>query len=586
LAVFFFVLGTLFVGLVPLWESPDEPSHFSHVYYLLLHRNLPRPGFTVFDQIQLYEARHPPLYYAAAATFLALWEKASPSDTLEIVPNPDVACTPERNRFEHEGIGWFRGPSSPYALRFFSLAVAGAAPLFTALLALRLFPRRPAIAALAFLLHGCFPQFLFISSSINNDCLVQALSAIVLYLLCLQLLLRKASWTLPLLGGLAIAGSAASKASGLVWLALALPVALLANRHRLRTTLCLLGPSLLSGSVILLATSLRRGGSGLPEYLYRRLASAQGPVFSIGSLSAVSESLWACFGWVDLPPTPTINSRVTLLATLLLIVGWISLWRNGVLSGPVRRPLLLIAAVPVVFLISIGVYTTPLGKAQGRFLFPAMGAIALVMAYALAEISAPLAKRGPPVMIGLVSCVLVLASVACVYRVILPAYRYTLPEGLLPGTRQCRSNSLTFPVVPLQEQGQAFGASADMLTRIDIKLATHSRSVAGRLNLQVCHGIPPGNSSPIRTAVADVAAVRDNEYHTFGFPPIPDSADKQFYFYLEAPGASTVNAVSVRMYDRPLPENLGLGRRFRRHEPLDGALTFTSYYITPRPSGE
>ena len=74
LVVLFFLLGTLFVGLVPLWESPDEPSHFSHAYYLLLHRNAPRPGSTVFDHIQLYEARHPPLYYAMAASFLALWQ--------------------------------------------------------------------------------------------------------------------------------------------------------------------------------------------------------------------------------------------------------------------------------------------------------------------------------------------------------------------------------------------------------------------------------------------------------------------------------------------------------------------------------
>jgi hypothetical protein len=584
LVLLFLLLGVFYVGLVPLWESPDEPSHFSHAYYLLRHRSLPRPGSTVFEHVQLYEARHPPLYYAMTASFLALWELVGLPSTVQITTNPDAPCTPETNRFEHaEGLGWFAGPPIAYATRCLSLCIACVGPLLTALLAARLFPRRPAVAALSFLLHGCFPQFLFVSASVNNDCLAQTLSSAVLYTLCLLLLLPAAPWKAALAGGILIAACITTKASGLVWLPVSVGAALGARRHRVRALALLLGPALMCSVVLFFVTSLRYGGAGLPESLQRRLLSAHDPVFSLASLGALPESFWACFGWVDVCPGPRTNARVTVLAAALIVVGWLSLWRNGKLSGACSRSLILLGATPLVFLVSIGMYTSPLGKAQGRFLFPAMGAIAIAGAYAVAEMARPLGRRGPWIAVGAVAALLAWVDLWCVYSVILPAYRYQLPSGLIRGTRQCNSDAVTFPIVPLQEQGQAFQASHDSLTRVDVRLATHRRRNTGRLHLYVCRGVPPEIGPPIRTVADDASSIRDNQYHAFPFDPVPGSEGAWFYFYLEAPGASAVNAVSARMYEGKLVEAPGIGGRFRRHTLVPGALCFTSYYAGSAP---
>ncbi len=579
LAVIFVILGIFFAGLVPLWESPDEPSHFSHAYYLFQHRSLPRPGSTLFDQVQLYEAHHPPLYYLISACFLTIWDRVGLSSAVQITPNPEVRCTPEKNHFEHEdGTGWFRGPVSAYAVRCVSLILACMGPVFTALLAYRLFPQRPAVAALGFILHGFVPQFLFISASINNDCLAQTLSASVLYVFCASLLHERTSWFAGLGAGFLIAAGIATKASGLVWVPLAVGAVLGLRGNRLRNLGLLLAPLVISMLILFFVTSFKHGGGGLPELLLRRLFHPQGPAFRFGSLGTLPESLWACFGWVDIQPSPRTNPRVTAVAVLLLCVGWLSLWRNGELRRGRRGPFVLLVALPLMFLVSIGFYATPHGGAQGRFLFPVFGAFAIVAAYALAEMAGPLGKRGPWVVAAILAVLLACVNLWCVYRVILPAYEYQLPSTLTLGTRQCDSNAVTFPVVPLQEQGQAFVASRDGLTRIDVRLATHRRRNTGQLHLQLCQGMPPETTAPIRTVVADASSVRDNEYHAFEFEPVAHSAGRRFYFYLEAPGASAVNAVSVRMYDRALPGDRGFGSRFRRHMPQPGVLCFTSYH--------
>ncbi len=587
LVVLFLLLGVFYVGLVPLWESPDEPSHFSHAYYLLRHRSLPRPGSVVFDGVQLYEARHPPLYYAMAASFMAVWELAGLPSRVDITTNPDAACTPEKNRFEHpEGLGWFAGSPVAYATRCLSLCIAAVGPLLTALLAARLFPSRRAIAVLSFMFHGCFPQFLFVSASINNDCLTQTLSSGILYTLCSLLLIRAAPCKSAFVGGVLIAACIATKASGLVWVPISLGAALLMPRYRLRTAAALVGPVLVCMVALFFVTSLRHGGAGLPESLQRRLFSGPGPVVSASALAAVPNSLWACFGWVDVCPAPHTNARVTVFAAALLVVGWLSLWRNGELRGRISRSLILVAAVPLAFLVSIAVYSSPPGKAQGRFLFPALGAVAISVGYAAAEMARPLGRRGPWVAAGAAAVLLGWVDVWCVYGVILPAYRYQLPSGMVPGTRQCSSNALTFPIVPLQEQGQSFLASHDGLTRVDVRLATHRRRNTGRLHLQLCRGVPPETEKPIRTVVEDASSIRDNEYHAFTFEPVPGSQGRRFYFYLEAPGASAVNAVSARMYEGKLVDTQQIGGRFRRHAPVPGALCFTTYYAssTAEPS--
>ena len=38
----FFLLGTIWAGIMPLWQGPDEPAHFAYIQYMEYHVLAPR----------------------------------------------------------------------------------------------------------------------------------------------------------------------------------------------------------------------------------------------------------------------------------------------------------------------------------------------------------------------------------------------------------------------------------------------------------------------------------------------------------------------------------------------------------------
>src|SRR6266545_4874554 len=75
------VLTLIYSFMTPLWDSFDEPGHYSYARYIAIHHALPPVGTKLSD----YDESHqPPLYYILAAipmSFVDTSDNAQPKYT-------------------------------------------------------------------------------------------------------------------------------------------------------------------------------------------------------------------------------------------------------------------------------------------------------------------------------------------------------------------------------------------------------------------------------------------------------------------------------------------------------------------------
>jgi hypothetical protein len=147
------------------------------------------------------------------------------------------------------------------------------------------------------------------------------------------------------------------------------------------------------------------------------------------------QSFWGNFGWLVSPipePWPTLLAGLYVLALTGAGLGW--MWRRetGRWRGMQRRSAcgLLVLAVVVIIAWTINfARTNGVSAFQGRYLFPAIGAIAVLIMSGVSFIT-PDRWRGIP--IGLVIVPLFGLAISAPSQYIAPVYRYlTLPESVL-----------------------------------------------------------------------------------------------------------------------------------------------------------
>ncbi|MBC8252717.1 MAG: hypothetical protein H8E35_01645 [Ardenticatenia bacterium] len=188
---FYLLLGLAFNLAIPPFEAPDEPDHFAYVTHLRAQRRLPIQGI---DEPPT-ESHQPPLYYALAALVGGPFLPVNAEPLLN--PNPHWGYDLSRpgepnnlNRFSHGPEA--RWPYAPAAftvhwLRLLSL-LCGLSAVILAYIAVRaVFPRQPSVALGTVAFMAFNPQYLFISSVINNDALAICFSAAVFWRLTLAL---------------------------------------------------------------------------------------------------------------------------------------------------------------------------------------------------------------------------------------------------------------------------------------------------------------------------------------------------------------------------------------------------------------
>lgn len=234
--IVYLILGLSYSVIIPPFEGLDEPGHFEVVRYIAQNGRLPLIGQEDETYNYRQEAAQPPLYYVLSASLVRVLGLQGDDIATYLRVKPRVVCETGMPNFYDNRAVFYHNPHQEafpgqgailmlYLLRAGSVVLQAITVCFTFALLSRLFPHHPWIALLATAIVAFNPQFLFMSSSINNDNLVTPLATIGLYLILqiwLDGLSTKRSVGIGLVSGLA----GLSKLSG--WLLLPLAVGVIA----------------------------------------------------------------------------------------------------------------------------------------------------------------------------------------------------------------------------------------------------------------------------------------------------------------------------------------------------------------------
>ncbi len=405
--VLIFLLFTLLYALfVPVWEAPDEPAHYIRI------RKLAEPGFalpdypgpikTIWSEGVLYsdyQGAQPPLYYWVATGVLKGLERVTEA------PAPEFLFPPVRSDFRERTNLFLHPPlrlrqhlnalAPVYGLRLFSVLLGAGAVFLIYRIGRAVYPSDPALALLAGGVAATLPQFNFISGAVGNDPAAALLGAGTLLYLVRGLVTGRpvtARYYLGL-GGLLSLGLLVK--FNLVFL---FPTALLfiLLKHfpnpqssalegrgwgRLGTALALTAalPVLLAAAAAVLYPG---EFAGKVRVLYLRLTAVTpyllGGVKIRHMLRTIYRSFFALFGWMSHPVSGWLYLAWGLFSAGALL-GWLRRSPGGISAAGKGQAGLLAAAAGLLFL---GVIKNNLlvPQSQGRFLFPALGAVSVLFA--------------------------------------------------------------------------------------------------------------------------------------------------------------------------------------------------------------
>jgi hypothetical protein len=408
------VLAVLVVGLlqaltVPPFLWTDEPSHYAYAdevsrgHLPTIETPVRTGGSVTLERIMarrdparrtIWTANHPPLFYLA---------EAGPVRAATALAGPDAGLI---------------------AGRIVSVLLAAAGVALVGLLARLLVPGRPAVAVAAAALAGLLPSFASISARLFNDSLA-FLTATALFAVAVAWIVKGPSPARLGLLAAAAAAAAATRASGL----LAVGVAGLAvvagswlhahERGTRRPWLAGAGPGLVV-AVAVAATSgwfwlrnLRLYGdlTGSAALLARFERAPRGSALGIlrdpGFWEVQQRRLWdPTYDLTALAPNQTrslwLLGLIPLAGLLLAGVGFLRRRRAG-LTGPPppgRNRLTVAWLLGIVLLglmqLSVAMFAADGGGAHARYLFPALGVLAVAAAAGLAAL--PLGRRGLPAL--------------------------------------------------------------------------------------------------------------------------------------------------------------------------------------------
>jgi 4-amino-4-deoxy-L-arabinose transferase-like glycosyltransferase len=408
------ILALIYSATVPIFEAPDEPAHFLYANDLADGDGLPVLDYAMSPR----EYHQPPLYYALVAGVLRWFNTNGYKD--HTVRNPHAAIsdasTPgNKNAYLHDPDldGWpYTGLSlAIHVGRLVSIALGMITVWATYRLAWQLFSppdtleassvgrtgsRQLGLAIAAASVVAFNPQFLFISSALNNDNAVTALSSLALLAVVIYYSRpRSLGWLLGLgiLGGLAML----TKTTGLAVLGLIVGVLILKAIRQGRYARLWLDVGLviivaaLIGGWWYVRNALLYDDPFLSRYMQRWLTNEGAPRTLIGILHRFQQgevSFWGTFGWLNITWEEWIYTilrtwtRLSGLGLLVLALRWL-LYRSPLKIGDqphVAAPTLLLV---LIWTASVAALLTQwilvAGGLQGRLLFPAISALAVLL---------------------------------------------------------------------------------------------------------------------------------------------------------------------------------------------------------------
>lgn len=395
----FLCIGFAYSLITPPFETPDEIFHYAFARHVAGGYGLPiqAPESTgPWEQ----EGSQAPLYYM----LVGLLTRGINQDDFDQINQVNPRANLGNPLYPgNKNYMLYSAKSHPLAGanlalhigRWFSLCLGALTLWLTYKLAGLAFPRNPWAQLLTLATVAAIPQFTFLSASLSNDNMIIVLSTAVLYYLALLLTRsdREAiMWWEWVILGLLLGLAALSKLQGLGLGVLAGIVILFLAWRRQTWRPVLLGMPILAGLALLVA-----------GWWYWRNYALYGEIFGIqhlltitglrdapptwnglrGEMRGLRYSFWGIFGWFSiLMPTwfYSILDGVTILG--LSGAGFVYLggrWSRQRLRDGVTGIHLLQVIWILMSLMLIAYWISIADGAQGRLIFPAIGAFGLVL---------------------------------------------------------------------------------------------------------------------------------------------------------------------------------------------------------------
>jgi len=397
--------------VVPIFDAPDEPSHWQYARYLRHNKKLPE--YTAMFQ----EANSPPLYYLLVAPF-AKHSEVPPH--LVWIDNDGFLSVPSPPRFMQISYSDFG--------RYWPIRITRLATIFISLFTV-LFCYKGGLEAagnertglLAGALAAFLPQFTFRGMNVSNDAMVAALGSLTVYIL-IRMVKRGTSGRIAIAAGIAMAGAFLSKATALFFPG-AFALTVLTERipiNRRLKLLCLgAGTSLVLAAPWLLDNQLKYGDplakgamSSVVPFLIQH-KSITSPYFLHLFPRSTAMSLAGVFGWMNVPMPAWIYRVFT---------GLVLVAAAGYAVGLIRRQISWRLTVTLASIVALNIFVVVdinlmFDQPQGRYMFPALAAIAVLGALGLEGVlSRPSFIRRLPIV------ALLLLNLYVLFAVVLPAY--------------------------------------------------------------------------------------------------------------------------------------------------------------------
>ncbi|MBN2392399.1 MAG: glycosyltransferase family 39 protein [Anaerolineae bacterium] len=391
--------------ILPPFENLDELEHFEVIRYVAENRRLPVYEVLDVEDYQMHqEISQPPLYYLFSAILVRLFGLRAEDASTFWQWNPRVACGLEaphlydnravlRHDPHSEAFPWQGALLTLHVLRLFSTCLQAITVIGAFALGRRLFPGRPAIPLLGAAFVAFNPQFLLVASGVNNDNLMTPLATVILWLVARVWQDRRLDWPRAVLLGVLCGAAGLSKLSG--WLTL-IPCAALFLALWLRHAAP--RPALTLRAILIPITALALGSWWFwrnwqlyadPTALQPMLAVVGSRGWSSPWKGLLEAGLMFRSFWGQLPCAfyPSGFYLLYGLLTGLSAVGLFWGWRR--LRSSERYMLITLVGWFVVIMLSWLRWNSMTPAPGGRLLFPALPAVALVMAAGLTRLASP-----------------------------------------------------------------------------------------------------------------------------------------------------------------------------------------------------
>jgi hypothetical protein len=402
--------------LMPMWEGPDEGAHYVIVLNLVRAR--------IYSNLQYsYEAYQPRGYYYLATLPILILDRIKPALDDFYMPDADY----QNVFFPVRVYKWtrqnFRFLLGPYVLRWLNILLGGIALGLNWLTYRLIVPDKPALRLAALALAALTPQYLHIMSSIGNDA-VGTLAGALLFYLAVRMTFSTSMISAAIAIILAVVLPLTTKLTALpVGITLLITVAWqLAGQLRDRQRILLIAPLILLASFIglflLSPGTLQSTQAQVVWRLFTVNPDAMTIPYVTKMLSQVIWSYWGKVGWLAVGlPVWSVN----ILSALGIIGMSINAFSLLKLHVPLAKPspwmvTWLASLITIAAVLKNGLNTD---LSQGRFLFPAIGALALLMVSGWYEIMPERFQREFP----LVVMILILGSTLLLWHFgIIPVY--------------------------------------------------------------------------------------------------------------------------------------------------------------------